>query len=92
MVLLGLSGLDMQDGNPMFFGPFHQLFTDVFRAIVDPYGARLAPPLDDPIKAPDHALSRCEADQKTIWEIVFPTIGKVHLDAQPFAVEVVQHV
>ena len=34
----------------------------------------------------------CEEDQKTIWEIVFPTIGKVHLDAQPFAVEVVQHV
>ena len=37
-VLLGLSGLDVQDGNPMFLGPDQQLFTDVFRAIVDPYG------------------------------------------------------
>ena len=44
--MLGLAGLDMLHGNPLFFGPFQQLFTDVFRAIVDPYGARLAPPLD----------------------------------------------
>ena len=39
---------------------------------------------------PRHSMF--EEDQKTIWEIVFPTIGKVHLDAQPFTVEVVQHV
>ena len=66
-VLLGLSGLDMQDGNPMFLGLLHQLFTDVFRTIVDPWGARLA----------HHSMirSRYDEGQKTIGEIIFPTIG-----------------
>jgi len=32
-ILLGLPGLDMQYGNPLFPSPFHQLFTDVFRAV-----------------------------------------------------------
>ena len=32
-VLLRLAGLDVLDGNPMFLSPFHQLFTDVFRAV-----------------------------------------------------------
>ena len=45
-VLLGLSGLDVLDGNPMFRRPFHQLFADVFRAVVDPNGAWLAAPFD----------------------------------------------
>ena len=67
----------MYDGNPMFLGPSHQLFTGVFLAIVDSFGARRALPPDDPIKAPDHALGGQ---------------GKVDLNAQPFAVEVVQHV
>ena len=31
--MLGLAGLDMLDGNPLFLGPFHQLFADVFLAI-----------------------------------------------------------
>ena len=77
MVLLGPAGLDMLDGNPMFLGPFHQLFTDVFRAIVDPYGARFAPPLDDPVQAANDPFGRQR---------------KIDLDPQPFAVEVVQHV
>ena len=42
-----------------------------------PYRCRLFPPLDDPIEAPDLALG---------WQ------REVDLDAQPFAVEVVQHV
>ena len=45
-VLLWLTGLDVPDGNPMFFRPFHQLFTDVFWAIIDPNGAGLATPFD----------------------------------------------
>jgi hypothetical protein len=76
-VLLGLSGLNMLDGNPKFLCPFRQLSADVFGAIIHPYGVGLAAPFNDPIKAPDHTLSRQ---------------GKVDLDAQPFAVEVVQHV
>lgn len=67
----------MLDDNPLFLGPFHQLAADVFGAIVGPYGSWLAAPFDDPVKAPDHALGGQ---------------GKVDLDAQPFAVEIVQHV
>ena len=55
-VLLGLAWLDVLDGNPMFLGPFHQLFADVFGAIVDPYGAGLAAPFDDPVQATDVPL------------------------------------
>jgi len=76
-VLLGLAGLDMLDGNPMTRSPFLQLFTDIFWAVIHTNSAGLSPPFDDPIKAPDHTLSRQ---------------GKVDLYAQPFAVEVVQHV
>ena len=76
-VLLGLAGLDVLEGDAAFHSPFHQLFTDVFRAVVDTYGAGLAAPLDDPIKALDHSFG---------WE------RKIHFDAQPFAIEVVQHV
>ncbi len=49
-VLLGLAGLDVLDGDPMFLGPYQQLATDVFRAVVDPYGAGLAAPFDDPVQ------------------------------------------
>ena len=35
-VLLGLAGLDVQDGYPLFLSPLQQLATDGFRAIVDP--------------------------------------------------------
>ncbi len=68
--LLGLSGLDMLDGNLMFPGPFHHLATDVFGAVVDPYRAWLAAPFDDLIK-----YGKC---QKTIWKIVSPTIGNTN--------------
>ena len=48
-VLLWLAVLDVLDGNPMTRGPFLQLFTDVFRAVIDPNSAGLAAPFDDPI-------------------------------------------
>ena len=76
-VLLGLAGLDMQDGNPMFLGPFHQFFTDVFRVVVHPDRAWLATPFDDPVQAANDPFG---------WQ------REIHFDAQPFAVEVVQHV
>ena len=52
-VLLGLPRLDVQDSNPMFFVPYQQLATDVLRAVVDPDGAGLAAPFDDPVEASD---------------------------------------
>ena len=76
-VLLGLPGLDVLDGDLPFFGPFHQLATDVFGAVVDPYGAGFPSPLDDPVQAANDP---------------FGGQGKVHLNAQPFPVEVVEHV
>ncbi len=45
-VLLRLSWLDMLDDNPVFLSPNQQLTTDVFRAVVDPYGAGLAAPIE----------------------------------------------
>jgi hypothetical protein len=45
-VLLGLSGLDVLDGDAVFLGPYQQLATDVFRAVVHPYDAGLAAPFD----------------------------------------------
>jgi hypothetical protein len=60
-----------------FFGPDQQLTTDVLRAVIDPERAGLSAPFDDPIKAPDDPLS----GQRD-----------VHLNPQPFAVEVVQHI
>ncbi len=74
-VLLGLTGLNVLDRDAPFLGPDQQLATDVFRAVVDPYGVGLSTPFDDPVKAPDHALS----GQR-----------EVDLDAQPFPVEVVK--
>ena len=76
-VLLRLARLDVLDGNPMFLGLFHQLFTDVFRAVVYPDRAGLSAPFDDPIKAPDDPFSGQ---------------GEVDLDAQALTVEVVQHI
>ncbi len=76
-VLLGLAGLNVLDGNPMFLSLFHQLFTDVFRAIVNPNGPGFSAPLDDTVKTPDHTLS----GQR-----------EINLDPKTFAVEVVQHV
>jgi hypothetical protein len=76
-VLLGLAGLDVLDENPLFLSPFHQLFIDVFRAVVDPYCAGFAAPLVDTVQTADDPFG---------WQ------GKVDLDAQPFAVEIIQNV
>jgi hypothetical protein len=63
-VLLGLPRLNVQDGNPLFLSPFHQHFTDVFRAVVDPYCAGFAAPFN------------VEEGQETVWETVSPTTGQ----------------
>jgi hypothetical protein len=53
-VLPGLSGLDVLYGNALFFSPFQQLATYVFRAVVYPDSAGLSAPLDDPIETADY--------------------------------------
>ena len=55
-VLLGLSGLDMLDGNPLPRRPFHQFDADVFRAIVDTNDAWFAAPFDDAFEAANDPL------------------------------------
>ena len=76
-VLLGLSGFNVQDGNPLFPCPFHQLATYVFGDVVHPDCAGLAPQFDDPVHVADHAL---------VWQ------GNFDHDAQAFMGKVVQHV
>lgn len=76
-VLLGLAGLDVLDRNAPFLGPYQQFATDVFRAVVGPYGSRLAAPFDDAVEAPDDAFGRQR---------------EVDLDPQPLAVEVIEQV
>jgi hypothetical protein len=76
-ILPGLSRLDMPDRNSQRFSPFQQLAADLVRAVVDTNGARSAAPFDDRGKAADDPLRRQR---------------KVDLDAQTFAVEVIQHV
>ena len=75
--MLGLSGLDMLDRNPLFLSPFHQLFADVFRAIVNTNDAWLAAPFDDPVQTADDAFGRKR---------------EIDLDAKALTVEVIQHV
>lgn len=55
-VLLGLSGLDVLDGNPVLLNPYQDLSNDVFWAVAYSYGPRLAAPLDTPVKAQDYTL------------------------------------
>jgi hypothetical protein len=43
-VLMGLAGMDVEDGNSLSLSPFRQLFIDIFRAIIDQNAARLATP------------------------------------------------
>lgn len=76
-VLLRFSGLDVLDGDTLLLSPFHELTTDIFRAIVHTNSARFSAPFDDTFQAPDDPFG---------WQ------GKVDLDAQSFAVEVVKHV
>ena len=60
-VLVRLTGLDVLDRDAQFLIPDQQLATDVFRAVVDPYRARLAPPFD------------VEEDQEAVRGTVSPT-------------------
>ena len=76
-VLLGLARLDVLDCNPLFLGPYQQLATDVFRAVVHPNGAGLAAPFDDPVQAANDT---------------FGGPRDVDLNAQACTGEVVQHV
>ena len=76
-VLLGLSRLNVRQGDALLFSPIQQCLTDIFRAIVDADRPWFAPPLNDVVQAADDPLCRQ---------------GKVHLDAQTSAVEVVQQV
>ena len=50
-VLLRLAWLDVLDGDAQFLSPYQQLATNVFRAVVDRYGAGFAAPFDDPVQA-----------------------------------------
>jgi hypothetical protein len=49
---LALSGFDVLEGNAPFLRPYQRLATDVFRAVVDPYGtgfsALHSPSRDEP--------------------------------------------
>ena len=76
-VLLRLAGLDVLVGDLPLLSPFQQLAADVFRAVVDPYGAGFAAPFYDPVEASDDP---------------FGGQREVDLDPQPLAVEAVQHV
>ena len=76
-VLLRLAGLDMLDGYSQFLGPDQKLATDVFWAVINPNGALLAAPFDDPVQTANDPFG---------WE------RKVHLDPQPFTIKVVQNV
>ena len=69
--------MDVLDGDAPFLGPDQQLATDVFRAAIDPYGARFAAPYDNSVETSDDPFGRQR---------------EVDLDPQPFAVEVIQHV
>ena len=61
----------------MFLSPFHQLCTDVFGSVVDSDSAGLAAPLDHPVQTADDA---------------FGGQREVDLDAQSFAVKIIQNV
>ncbi|EJF90359.1 hypothetical protein MEG_01124 [Bartonella tamiae Th307] len=76
-ILLRLPRLDVVQGNSLRFGPFLQFTTDIFGTVVHPDHGWPAAPVDDLVQAADDALSRK---------------GKVHLHAQPLAVEIVQNI
>ena len=56
--LLRLAGLNIAKRDLVLFCPAHQLGTDIFGAVIDPYHLRLPAPLDDLIEASRHPLSR----------------------------------
>ena len=76
-VLLGFARLDIFNRYAPFLGPLHQQATYIFRAVVDPNGRRFAAPFNDPVQAAHDT----HGGQR-----------EVHLDPQPFAIEVIQNV
>lgn len=76
-VLLRLARLDVLDADTLLLRPGKQSATDVFRPVIAADCSRLATPLDDLLQGTDHASG---------WE------REIDLDAQSFAVEVIQHV
>jgi hypothetical protein len=76
-VRLGLAGLDVLDRDAPFLGPDQQLVTNVFRAVVDPYGAGFAAPFYNSVKTSDDPLGRQR---------------EVDLEIQHLTVEIVQYV
>ena len=56
-ILLRLTKLDMLDHDVVFFSPLQQLAANVFRSVINPNIFWSAPPLDDPVQAPDDPLS-----------------------------------
>ena len=76
-VLPGLSGVDVLDMNAHLFSPRHQLATDVCQAVINPNNQRPASPSDDLSQAAHHP---------------FGGQREVHLDAQAFTIEIIQHV
>ena len=56
-ILLWLSRLDMLDRDFVLFSPLQQLAAHVFRSVINPNAFWSSPPLDDPVQAPDDALT-----------------------------------
>ena len=75
--LLWFSALDKLQTDTACLCPGCQQFTDIFGSVVAPNIARNATPLNDLIQCPDHT----GREQ-----------GKIDLDAQPFPVEIVNHI
>jgi len=76
-VLLRLSRLDMGQRDTLVLGPIHKGAANIFRAVVEPDRLRCATPFDDLVQGLDNPLG----GQR-----------EVDLDAQAFAVEVVENV
>jgi hypothetical protein len=76
-ILLYFSGSDLLDGSSLLLGTYAQLANDVLRAVVHPNSTGLAAPFYDLNKAANDPFSLKQ---------------EVDLNAQPFAIEVVEHV
>ena len=50
-VLLGLARLGLIQSHVAFFGPFHQLSTDIFGSIINTYRGGFSAPLNDLVQA-----------------------------------------
>ena len=75
--MLRFAGLNVIDPDEPPRGLTLHSAADIFRTGITPHGIGLATPLNDLFKRPDHALGRR---------------GKIDLDAQGFAVEVIDHI